>query len=310
MARSPTYASDRRIEAIRRFNRFYTSRIGVLQRGLLGSDLSLTEVRVLYELAHRGALTASDLSRGLGLDPGYLSRILRAFQRAGYVRKRRASDDARVSFLSLTAAGRKVFSPLDERAHDEIGRMIEDLSASEQRRLVTAMREIETLLGETGRSDVKLRPPEPGDLGWVVQRHGAIYAEEYGWGERFEALVADVVARFVATFDPAHERCWIAELEGEPVGSVFVVKQSENVAKLRLLIVEPQARGLGIGTRLVDECIAFSRDAGYRTMELWTQSVLHAARRIYERAGFELAKREPHTLFGVEALGETWRLKL
>ena len=312
MARSLSTAADRRIEAIRRFNRFYTGRIGVLQHGLLGSDLSLTEVRVLYELAHRDAATASDLSRDLGLDPGYLSRILRAFQRAGYVRKKQAPDDARVSFLFLTAAGIKVFGPLDDRAHDEIGRMIDDLSSSEQRRLVTAMREIETLLSTEAvpGGEYLLRPPQPGDLGWVVQRHGAVYAEEYGWGERFEALVADVVARFVASYDPERERCWIAELDGEPVGSVFVVKQSRTVAKLRLLIVEPHARGLGIGSRLVEECIRFARDAGYRTMELWTQSVLHAARRIYERTGFERIKQEPHTLFGVDALGETWRLKL
>jgi len=305
-------ASASQIEAIRGFNRFYTRKIGVLGRGLLGSDLSLTEVRVLFELAHRKGVTASELCGDLELDPGYLSRILQRFERDGYIRRRRAPEDGRRSFLSLTAAGRRAFAPLDARAHEEIGLVIKDLSASDQRRLVTAMREIETLLEgkREAKEGLSLRPPEPGDLGWVVERHGALYAQEYGWGERFEALVAGVVAGFVETFDPERERCWIAELDGEPIGSVFCVSRSKTVAKLRLLIVEPHARGRGIGAALVDECVRFARDAGYRSMELWTQSVLVAARRIYERAGFRLVEQERHREFGVEAVGETWRLKL
>jgi DNA-binding MarR family transcriptional regulator/GNAT superfamily N-acetyltransferase len=302
---------DRRIEAIRAFNRFYTRKIGVLRNGLLGSELSLTEVRVLYELAHRDAASASELSRDLELDPGYLSRILRRFERAGYIAKKPAGDDARRSMLSLKAAGARAFAPLDLRARDEIADMIEDLSTPEQRRLVSAMREIETLLAPYQRpGNVVLRSPEPGDLGWVVERHGALYAQEYGWGLPFEALVADVVARFAGNAGPDRERCWIAELDGTPVGSVFVVAASKTVAKLRLLIVEPRARGMGVGTRLVDECVRFANASGYRRMELWTQRVLVEARRIYERAGFELIAEEAHTLFGEQQVGETWRLSL
>ncbi len=303
--------SDRRVEEIRGFNRFYTRRIGILRRGWLGSDLSLTEVRVLYELAHRRAPTASELSRDLDLDPGYLSRILGRFERAGYVKRDRTGSDARRSYLSLTSLGRKVFEPLDAAAQVEARKMIEGIPAAGQRRLVAAMRDIESLLGDhRDARDVVLRDPRPGEMGWVVERHGALYAQEYGWEERFEALVADVVARFMASYDPARERCWIADLNGEPVGSVFLVAKSKTVAKLRLLIVEPHARGLGIGGRLVDACIAFARDAGYRTIELWTQSVLHAARRIYERAGFELVAEEDHATFGPTITGEAWRLVL
>jgi DNA-binding MarR family transcriptional regulator/predicted N-acetyltransferase YhbS len=303
--------ADRRVEEIRRFNRFYTRRIGVLGRGLLGSDLSLTEVRVLYELAHSHAPTASELARDLDLDPGYLSRILARFERAGYLTREPTAADARRSLLSMTAAGRKVFEPLDAAAHDQVRAMIAGIPAAGQRRLITAMRDIESLLGtQRDAHDVVLRDPAPGDFGWVIERHGVLYAQEYGWGERFEALVADVVARFMASRDPDRERCWIADFNGEPVGSVFLVAKSKRIAKLRLLIVEPEARGLGIGSRLVQVCLAFAREASYRTVELWTQSVLHAARRIYERSGFELIAHETHTTFGPEVMGQTWRLNL
>lgn len=305
-------ALERQIEAVRGFNRFYTTRIGVLHGKLLGSDLSLTEVRVLYELAHRDRVTASDLCRDLGLDAGYLSRIVRGFERRGYVRRAKSPDDGRRSILSMTAAGRRAFAPLDRRARDEIAALIDGLSSDRRRRLVDAIRSIEALLGGGSREDraFALRPPRAGELGWVVQSHGALYAQEYGWGEPFEALVAGVVASFMESRERGRERCWIADIGGEPVGSVFCVAQSKTVAKLRLLIVEPHARGLGIGTALVEECVSFARDASYRTMELWTQSVLHAARRIYERCGFELVRKTPHRDFGVSTLGETWRLKL
>lgn len=303
---------DQSVEAVRRFNRFYTKQIGVLQDGLLSSPFSLTEARVLYELAHRDKPTASEFGKELGLDAGYLSRILRGFEKRGLVEKGPSETDGRQSLLWLTEQGREAFAPLDARSRDEIGAMLDNLSAAQQGRLTEAMRTIEALLG--ARPDSKapylLRPHQPGDMGWVVSRHGVLYAREYGWDERFEALVAEIAAAFIRTFDPKRERCWIAEKDGENVGSVFLVAQSETVAKLRLLLVEPEARGLGIGARLVDECVRFARQAGYRKITLWTNDVLHAARHIYQRAGFQLVHEEPHHSFGHDLNGQTWELTL
>jgi DNA-binding MarR family transcriptional regulator/N-acetylglutamate synthase-like GNAT family acetyltransferase len=303
---------ERRIAAVRRFNRFYTKQIGILHEGYLASPFSLAEVRVLYELAHHGTTTASGLSRELGLDAGYLSRILRGFKRRGLVGKRPSKTDGRQSLLSLTERGQKEFATLNARSHHDISAMLAPLSPSDQDRLVKAMQAIQALLGEAPERKVPyiLRAHQPGDMGWVVQRHGVLYAEEYGWDERFEALVAGIVAKFIEQFDPRRERCWIAEMDGENVGSVFLVKQSESIAKLRLLLVEPKVRGLGIGTRLVHECTRFARRVGYRKITLWTNSVLAAARHIYEAAGFRLVGEEPHHSFGHDLIGETWELDL
>ncbi len=301
-----------RVEAVRRFSRFYTRQIGVLHEGLLSSPFSLTEVRVLYELAHRDGLTASGLGKELGLDAGYLSRILSNFEKRGFLERKASESDGRQNLLRLTAPGREAFAPLDARSRDEIGAMLRRLSPGEQRRLAEAMRSIEALLG--ARPDRKvpylLRPHQPGDMGWVIHRHGVLYASEYGWDERFEALVASIAASFIGNFDPKHERCWIAERDGEVVGSVFLLRKSKTVAKLRLLLVEPEARGLGIGARLVGECIRFSRQSGYRKIMLWTNSILLAARHLYEEAGFRLTHEEPHRSFGHDLIGETWELRL
>ncbi len=297
------------IDAVRRFNRFYTRRIGVLRAGLLGSPYRLTEARLLYELAQGGQATASALGRDLGLDLGYLSRLLQGLKRRGLVRARRAAHDGRQSLLTLTAKGRQAFAVLDSRSRDATGAMLAPLPEHDRERLVGAMRTVEGLLSNK-RGEITLRSHRPGDLGWVVHRHGALYAEEYGWDERFEALVAGIVARFVKHFDAARERCWIAESDGERVGAVLVVKQSRSTAKLRLLIVEPAARGRGLGRRLVEECIAFARAKGYRRLELWTQSNLAAARSIYKRCGFRLVRKERHSSFGADLVGEFWQLAL
>ena len=297
------------IDAVRRFNRFYTRRIGVLRAGLLGSSYRLTEARLLYELAQGGQATASALGRDLGLDLGYLSRLLQGLKRRGLVRARRAVHDGRQSFLTLTAKGRQAFAVLDSRSRDATGAMLAPLPEHDRGRLVGAMRTVEGLLSNK-RGEITLRSHRPGDLGWVVERHGALYAEEYGWDERFEALVAGIVARFVKHFDAARERCWIAEIDGERVGAVLVVKQSRSTAKLRLLIVEPAARGRGLGRRLVEECIAFARAKGYRKLVLWTQSNLAAARAIYKQCGFRRVRKERHSSFGADLVGEFWQLAL
>ena len=299
------------IDAVRRFNRFYTRRIGVLRADLLGSPYRLTEARLLYELAQGGQATASALGRDLGLDLGYLSRLLQGLKRRGLLRARRAAHDGRQSLLSLTAKGREAFSVLDSRSRDAMAAMLKPLGEHDRQRLVEAMRTVQGLLtDEKTHSAVQLREHRPGDLGWVVHRHGALYAEEYGWDERFEALVAEIVAGFVKHFDPALERCWIAEIDGERVGAVLVVKQSRSTAKLRLLIVEPRARGRGLGRRLVEECIAFARAKGYRKLVLWTQSNLAAARAIYKQCGFRRVRKERHSSFGYELVGEFWQLAL
>ena len=303
---------EARIAAVRGFNRFYTQRIGVLRRRMYGSPLSLAEVRVLYELAHRDAPTAGALADDLDLDRGYLSRILQGFERDGLVRRSRSAQDARQSHLALTPKGRKAFAPLDRASHDEVARLLSGLSDADARRLVAGMTTIERLLAGTPPEapTVALRAHRPGDIGWVIERHGTLYAEEYGWDETFEALVAGIAAKFIERFDPARERCWIAERDGERVGCVFVVGRSPTVAQLRLLLVEPAARGLGIGARLVDECLAFARTVGYRRMMLWTNGGLDAARAIYEARGFRLTKEEPHHSFGRDLVGQTFERAL
>ena len=303
---------DQRVADVRRFNRFYTRQIGLLQEGYLESPFSLSEVRVLYELAHRERPTAAELGRDLGLDPGYLSRILRGFQKRGLLKRTQSEDDGRQSHLALTPKGQAAFAPLDTRSRDEIGAMMGALPETEQQRLVQAMHAIEGILGAQPERKVPylLRPHKPGDMGWVVHRHAALYAQEYGWDERFEALVAGIVKRFIERYDPKRERCWIAEINGEIVGSVFLVARSRTAAQLRLMLVEPKARGLGIGARLVDECVSFAREKGYRTMTLWTNSILLAARHIYKTAGFRLVHKERHHSFGHALVGETWDLEL
>lgn len=300
------------VAGVRHFNRFYTRKIGVLREGLFGSSLSLTELRVLYELAHREDATASELCAELGIDPGYLSRIVRAFHKRGWLQRRKASEDARRQHLSLTREGRAAFQPLNDRSSAEIRGLLSSLAAPEQGRLLEAMRNIEGLLRpDAPKAAWKLRTHEPGDIGWMVFRHGALYWNEWGYDERFEALVARIVADFVDHLDEARERCWIAEREGERLGSVMLVRKSKQVAKLRLLLVEPSARGLGIGKALVDACISFARSCGYRRIVLWTQSELKAARAIYQRAGFVKTASERHQSWGRDDLvSETWELDL
>lgn len=302
-----------RAAAVRRFNRFYTRQIGLLQEGLYQSPFSLTEVRVLYELAHGEKLTASALCQELGLDPGYLSRILQRFERGGLVKRTPLPTDARQSLLALTSKGRSAFAPLDARSQEEVAAMLDTLSDVQQAHLIEAMRTIEQTLApepETGPAYI-LRSHQPGDMGWVVHRHGLLYSREYGYDERFEALVAELAAKFIQHFDARRERCWIAERGGENVGCVFLVKKSKTVAKLRMLLVEPGARGLGIGRRLVQECIDFARRAGYKKMVLWTQSELVSARRIYEAAGFRSIHSEAHRSWGRDDLiAEIWESKL
>jgi DNA-binding MarR family transcriptional regulator/N-acetylglutamate synthase-like GNAT family acetyltransferase len=307
-----TTGQAERVGIVRRFNRHYTEQIGLLHEGYLASPFSLAEARVLYELAHREQPTAAELAKSLALDPGYLSRILRTFEKRRLLRRTPSKSDGRRSHLVLTARGRAAFAPLDTRSREEVGAMLERLAPAEQSRLVEAMRTIERLLGPPAEHRVPyvLRLHRPGDMGWVVHRHGALYAHEYGFDERFEALVATIVAKFIERDDPKRERCWIAEKDGEIVGSVFLVRHSRTVGQLRLLLVEPSARGLGIGARLVDECVRFARQVGYRRITLWTNSVLRAARHIYQSAGFRLVHRERHRSFGHDLVGETWELTL
>ena len=303
---------ETRVEAIRRFNRLFTRRIGVLREGLLHSSYSLTEARVLFELANREELSASELVRELGLDPGYMSRTVGGLERQGLVEKVRSETDGRRRILSLTAEGEEAFEVLDSRSREEVSEMLGALSEEEQRRLLEAMRTIEGIFekGLKFSEPFVLRPHEPGDIGWVVHRHGVLYAAEYGWDERFEALVARIVAGFIDGYDPKKERCWIAEMGGDRVGCVFVVKASDTVAKLRLLLVEPEARGVGLGSRLVEECIRFARNRGYEKLTLWTNSVLDAARHIYEEHGFVLVEEEEHHSFGHDLVGQNWELAL
>jgi DNA-binding MarR family transcriptional regulator/N-acetylglutamate synthase-like GNAT family acetyltransferase len=299
-----------RVAAVRRFSRFYTRAIGALQEGLLQSRFSLAEARVLYELAQRRDITATDLGRDLDMDAGYLSRILQRFDRDGLIVRTQSDADRRQSLLSLTPAGREAFAPLDARSREAVGALLAPLPEPAQSKLVAAMARIETLLDAPRAAPWLLRQHRPGDIGWVVARHAALYAEEYGFDARFEALVARVAGEFLAQHDPARERCWIAECDGVNLGSVFLVRQSDEIARLRLLIVEPAARGLGIGRRLVDECIGFARGAGYRGITLWTNDVLVAARAIYRQAGFRMVASAPHSDFGPPMVGEDWDLLL
>lgn len=302
-----------KIETIRRFNRFYTRQIGVLDEGLLESPFSLAEARVIYELASRKTATASELIGELNLDAGYLSRILRGFEKRKLIEKSSSKKDARQSILKLTALGKKEFANLDQLSRNQIEEILNDLSLVEQNRLLEAMKIIEKTLAKSKENEnfsYILRMPQAGDFGWVVQSNGSLYAQEYGWDEQYEALVAQIVADFVKNFDAKKECCWIAEKDGENIGAVFLVKDSESVAKLRLLIVDPKARGLGIGKRLVEECTRFARKAGYEKITLWTNSVLLAARRIYEKEGYKLIKAEDHHSFGFDLTGETWELEL
>ena len=305
---------DQRIDVVRRFNRLYTRRIGVLEDGYLHSEFSLAEVRVLYELAQRDRATATELARELDLDPGYLSRILNGFTRRGLLDRTKSERDGRETWLRLSQAGRDVLEPLDKGAREQIGTLLAGLSDPAQAQLVAALSKIETLLGDppgpAEQTAVVLRNHSAGDMGWVVQRHGVLYAQEYGFDESFEALVAGIVAKFIEDEDPRRERCWIAERGGEPLGCVFLVTASKKVGKLRLFLVEPSARGLGIGTRLVDELLRFARAAGYRKIKLWTQSNLLAARRVYARAGFVKVDAQPHHSFGQDLVAETWELRL
>jgi len=303
---------DQRIAAVRCFNRFYTRQIGILGEKSYKSPFSLTEVRVLYELAHREKPTAAELSNDLGLDAGYVSRLLTGFEKRGLLDKKPSNADGRQSLLSLTTQGRKVMAMLDARSQEEVGKELNGLPAADQGRLIDAMQTIEKLLGTPclQKPAYILRPHQPGDMGWVVHRHGVVYAQEYRWDEQFEALVAEIAAKFIQNFDSKRERCWIAERDGEIVGSVLLVKHSKTAAKLRLLLVEPSARGLGIGKRLVEECVRFARQAGYRKITLWTQSSLRAARGIYEKAGFRLVEQKPHHSWGHDLVAEVWDLRL
>jgi DNA-binding MarR family transcriptional regulator/predicted GNAT family N-acyltransferase len=302
-----------RVAIVRRFSRFYTRRIGVLHEGLLGSPLSLTEGRVIWELAQRETATAAELAVELGLDAGYLSRILGGFERRGLIDRRPSDRDGRQSDIVLTKDGRALYATIDRRSREEVATLMRELDDSDQARLVAALETAEQLLGRgqkpAGPAYI-LRPHQPGDIGWIIHRHGLLYAEEYGFDMRFEALVAQIGASFIDNFDPARERCWIAERAGAVVGSVLLVKETDEVAKLRLLYVEPWARGLGIGSRLVAECIRFARQRRYRKISLWTNDVLVSARRIYQAAGFRLIREEPHRSFGRDLVGQTWELPL
>jgi DNA-binding MarR family transcriptional regulator/GNAT superfamily N-acetyltransferase len=305
---------QRSVARVRGFNRFYTRQIGVLNDGFLESPFSLTEVRVLYELSVRARCSATDLRHELGLDAGYLSRILRAFQRRGLIQRQTSARDARRSEISLTARGRTEFGRIEARQRADVERMLGALAPKSREQLLQRMQSVERILSAdtsaTGTDAFTLRPHRPGDMGWITYRQAVLYHREYGWGERYEALIARIMAEFIENFDPRAERCWVAERDGEIIGSVFCVRKSKTVAKLRLLYVEPAARGLGLGTRLVDECIAFARSRGYRKLTLWTNSVLHAARRIYERKGFVLVEEKQHRMFGRPSVGQTWDLAL
>jgi DNA-binding MarR family transcriptional regulator/GNAT superfamily N-acetyltransferase len=299
------------VRAIRAFNRFYTRKIGVLD-GMASSPFSLAEARVLYELANRRQPTATDIRKELGLDAGYMSRILRDFERRKFVTRERSKSDERQRFLSLTGKGRSAFTPLDARSNRDVAALLEGLSPAERTQLLDAVQTVRRLLGEQAEAKTSylLRPHQPGDMGWIVHRQAILYANEYGWDGSYEALAAEIVAQFIKHYDPRRERAWLAEKDGERVGAVFVARESDQIAKLRLLHVEPQARGLGIGKRLVEECIRFARHAGYQKMALWTQSILHPARHIYKKAGFQVVREEKHHSFGKDLTGETWELNL
>jgi DNA-binding MarR family transcriptional regulator/GNAT superfamily N-acetyltransferase len=304
--------SDGEIAAVRAFNRFYTRKLGVLDQHLGKSPFSLSEARVLYELAHRDDLAAKEIGIELGLDPGYLSRIVQSFDEKGLITRKPLPSDRRQVCLNLTAKGRQTFAKLNLSSQNEVAAMLAALAPGDARRLTGAMTTIEDLLepGESKRPPFLLRSHRVGDMGWVIARQAIAYAEEHGWDISYEALVAEICAEFIRNYDPAREHCWIAEAGGEPLGSIFLVKASDDVAKLRLLLVEKKARGLGIGRALVDQCIRSAREKGYNKMTLWTQSILVAARGIYHQAGFRRVAEEKHHSFGVDLVGETWEMEL
>jgi len=308
----PTAPLDSHVTLVRNFNRFYTRQAGFLEEGLLKSEFSLTEARILYELAHRAGLTAATLGKDLGLDAGYVSRMLKKFEGRGFLARLPSNDDGRQSLLALTEAGRRAFAPLDQASRNDVAAMLSGLPVGSRETLLQAMLRIQRLLG--GDADERLpcifRSHQPGDVGWITHRQALLYNREYDWDETYEALVAEILAAFVRNFDPQRERSWVVERGGEVVGCVFVMRKSEDIAQLRLLYVEPSARGLGIGGRLVDECIRFARSKGYRRMMLWTNDVLVSARRIYESAGFQLMSEERHHSFGKDLVGQTWELEL
>lgn len=301
-----------RIEAVRRFTRFYTRHLGVLEEGLLQSPFPLAEARLIYEIAHHAETTIAELSTELGLDAGYVSRMIRRLHEEGVVAKNPSASDGRVTLLTLTEAGNTAFAKLNSASRNQVGKMLSDLSDADQQRLVQAMSTVERVLGAEPEHRVAyiLRPHEPGDMGWVVQSHGELYNRKYRWDEQFEGLVAEIVARFIQNFDPKRERCWIAEKDGANVGSVFLVRNAESVAQLRLLLVTPEARGLGIGKRLVSECTRFARQVGYEKIMLWTNDILHAARHLYENEGYRLVKEEKHHSFGHDLVGQFWEIVL
>ncbi|KRR29687.1 bifunctional helix-turn-helix transcriptional regulator/GNAT family N-acetyltransferase [Bradyrhizobium retamae] len=305
-------AADKQIDAVRGFSRFYTRKLGIIEPKLLHSPFTLQEARIIYEIAHRSTCTATDLTRDLGLDPGFLSRTLQALQRRQIVTRKPSKDDGRVNELSLTAKGRTASAELERRSREEVGSLLASLEDSQRAAVVQAMTTIERALERPTEKPAAflLRSHRPGDIGWVISSQAKAYAEEYGWDISYEALVAEICAQFIKTYDASREHCWIAEAGGEPVGSIFLVKGSDDVAKLRLLLVEKKARGLGVGRALVEQCVRAAREKGYKKMTLWTQSILVAARGIYQAAGFCRVKEEPHHSFGVDLVGETWELDL
>ena len=303
---------DSQIAAVRGFSRFYTRKLGIIEPKLLDSPWTLQEARIIYEIADRQTCTATDLAYGLGLDAGFLSRTLRDLQERQIVARKPSKADRRATELTLTAKGRAAYAELDSRSRSVVATLLERLDAHDRAEVVNAMTTIERKLEPAANAPASflLRSHRPGDIGWVASRHGALYAQEYGWDISFEALVAEIAAQFIKSYDPAREHCWIAEVGGKPAGSIFLVKASDDVAKLRLLLVEKEARGLGLGRALTEQCIRFAREAGYTSITLWTQSILVAARAIYQRAGFRLVKEEKHHSFGVDLVGETWEMKL
>jgi DNA-binding MarR family transcriptional regulator/N-acetylglutamate synthase-like GNAT family acetyltransferase len=308
----PVQGHAQRVAAVRRFNRFYTQRIGVLRDGWLDSAYSLTEARVLHEIKERDGVTATEIGRELGLDAGYLSRMLRGFHKRGLIRKLAAPHDGRQTLLSMTAAGRQAFAPLEAKTKQQVTTMLRPIAEPDQDRLIAAMQAVETLIDRPAQSrpEIVLRAPRPGDFGTIVTRHAVLYAEEYGWRENFEGLCAQIVADFVNNYDAERERCWIAELDGRYAGAVLLVKDSAEVARLRLLLVEPWARGHGIGAKLTAECVQFARARGYKKVTLWTHGVLTAARHIYERFGFKLTSSEKKRSWGQDVVSEHWDLTL
>ena len=309
---SPNSELETQVAAVRRFSRFYTRKLGIIEPKLLDSPWTLQEARIIYEIAERQTCTATDLVRALGLDAGYLSRTLQSLQRRQIVARKPSKTDRRAAELALTAKGRAAFAELGGRSRSAVAGLLGKLDPAGRAAAVAAMTTIEQTLESSAQQPTGflLRSHRPGDIGWIVSRHGALYAQEYGWDISFEALAAEIAAQFIRSYDSSREHCWIAEIGGEPVGSVFLVKASGDVAKLRLLLVERKARGLGVGRALTEQCIRFARQAGYTSITLWTQSILVAARGIYQRAGFRRVKEEQHHSFGVDLIGETWELKL